>query len=136
MDTLISTIISATSALVAIIGGLLVSRVITLASEKSSIVRRLREIDSEMTNKQDMLNKIELRLLEDDVDNFIKEYAEDILVEGKTIEDILEEDDSIKRNEVELKPYVEDLYRIYNDLMTMIENTDYGYSLPSNFDLF
>lgn len=84
MDTLISTIISATSALVAIIGGLLVSRVITLASEKSSIVRRLREIDSEMTNKQDMLNKIELRLLEDDVDNFIKEYAEDILVEGKT----------------------------------------------------
>lgn len=136
MTNLISTIISSTAALVAIIGGFLVSRVITLSSEKNAIVRRIHEIDIELINKKEMLNRVELILLEEDVNDFIKEYAEDILVEGRTIEDILEEDDTINRNEVELKPYVEDLYKIYDDSITMIENTDYSYSLPSNFDNF
>lgn len=136
MTNLISTIISSTAALVAIIGGFLVSRIITLSSEKNAIVRRIHEIDTELINKREMLNRVELILLEEDVNDFIKEHAEDILVEGKTIEDILDEDDSINRNEVELKPYVEDLYKIYDDSITMIENTDYSYCLPSNFDNF
>lgn len=82
------------------------------------------------------LKNIELILLENDVDDFIEKYAEDILVEGETIESILEENNSINLTEEDLKPYVEDLYEIYDDLMTMIENTDYSYDLPRAFDDF
>ena len=75
LNILISTIISATAALVAIIGGFLVSRVITLSSEKNSIVRRLKEINNELSNKQEILDRVELILLEDDVDDFIHNHA-------------------------------------------------------------
>lgn len=52
LNGLISTIISSTAALVAIIGGFLVSRVISLSSEKNSIVRRLREINNDLKSKK------------------------------------------------------------------------------------
>lgn len=59
LNILISTIITATAALVAIIGGFLVSRVITMASEKQSIERRLKEIDNDLKIKKEMLDNIE-----------------------------------------------------------------------------
>jgi hypothetical protein len=136
LNILISTIISSTAALVAIIGGFLVSRVITLSSEKNAIVRRLREIDNELNNKKKMLDRIELILLEEDVDDFIHEHAKEILIEEISIKDILDSDDSTDLTEDELKPYIEKLYKIFKHLMKLIEETANDYALPSNFDDF
>ena len=51
LNGLISTIISSTAALVAIIGGFLVSRVITLSGEKNGILKKIKEIDKELDIK-------------------------------------------------------------------------------------
>lgn len=136
LNNLITTIISATAALVAIIGGFLVSRVITLSSEKNAIVRRLREIDSELSNKQEMLHRIELILLEDDIDDFINDHAEDILIYGKSVQDVLEEDNSSGLTVEELGPYIIKLHEIFEHVTTLIEQTEENYSIPNNFDDF
>ena len=54
LNGLISTIISSTAALVAIIGGFLVSRVITLSGEKSGILKKIKEIDKELDIKNSL----------------------------------------------------------------------------------
>lgn len=136
LNTLISTIISATAALVAIIGGFLVSRVVTLSSEKNAITRRLREINNELSNKQEMLDRIELILLEDDVDDFIHENATDILIYEKSVEDILKEDDSSGLTAEELNPYITKLHEIFEHLTTLIKETDDDYTIPNNFNDF
>lgn len=136
LNILISTIIASTAALVAIIGGFLVSRVITLSSEKNSIVRRLREINNEMNNKKEMLDRVELILFKDDVDDFIENHAEEILIERKSINTILEENPSIELTEEDLKPYTRKLFQIFEDLTSLIEKTDDEYVLPNTFDEF
>lgn len=120
----------------AIIGGFLVSRVITLASEKGSIEKRLREINTELENKQKMLDMVELELLEDDVDDFVYDHAEDILISEKPIQDILKEDNSTDLTQEELSPYIESLIAIYDKILDEINKTDIDYSLPRNFDDF
>lgn len=136
MTNLISTIISSTAALVAIIGGFLVSRVITLSSEKNAIMRRLGEINAELDGKERMYDNIELLLLESDVDDFFHEHADDVLIYKKPIEKILEEEDSTDLNKEQLEPYIEILSNIYSHMLEMIENTDEDYSLPRSFDDF
>src|SRR5699024_3830435 len=55
LEVLISTIVTSTAALIAIIGGFLVSRVITLSSEQNGINRKLRELNNEINAKKNLL---------------------------------------------------------------------------------
>jgi len=65
LNILISTIVTATAALVAIIGGFLVSRVITMASERKGI-ERIRELKNDLSAKRKMYDRAELVLLNED----------------------------------------------------------------------
>lgn len=112
------------------------SRVITLSSERNSIERRIQEINNEINSKEEMLERIEFLLLESDIDDFIEEYAEDILLGKKTVSEILEDDNSIELKEEELESYIEDLKRIFDNLMDYINRTSIDYQLPSNFNRF
>lgn len=76
LNILISSIITGTSALVAIIGGFLVSRVISLSSERSAIERRLREINNDISIKEEKYDRSVDLLLEEDADDFILEHYE------------------------------------------------------------
>jgi len=89
LNNLLSTTINSTSALVAIIGGFLVSRVISLSSEQNSIKRRLREINNEISAKEKMLDNIINWLFEDDLNDFIKANCKKILFEDKTLDKLL-----------------------------------------------
>ena len=133
LNGLISTIITATAALVAIIGGFLVSRVITLAGEKQSIERRLQEIDNDLTIKKEMLENIEKVIFEEDIDDFIQNHCEELIIEGKSLEEILRDDDSCNFSEEDLKPYVEELITIRDKTIEMIEKSE---DLPSDFTEF
>lgn len=71
LTSLISTIVTSVSALVAIIGGLLVSRVISLANDKHFIQWQVDELQLNIDHKKRILADIEFFLLEDDLDDFI-----------------------------------------------------------------
>src|SRR5690625_383178 len=133
LNTLISTFITSTAALVAIIGGFLVSRVITLSSEKNTISRRLQEITNDLSAKNKLLEKVELEILEDDIDDFIYNNCEDIIIKGKKIEKILREYDSNNLSIDEITPYIDELFKITDEIMKLIEKAS---SLPEDFTKF
>jgi len=133
LNILISTIITATAALVAIIGGFLVSRVITMASEKQSIERRLKEIDNDLKIKKEMLDNIENLIFEDDINEFIQDHCEELIIEEKNLQEILCENDYYELNEEDLKPYVEELISIRDRLNETMERSE---DIPVEFKDF
>ena len=133
LNILISTIITATAALVAIIGGFLVSRVITLAGEKQSIERRLKEIDNDLKIKTEMLENIENIILEEEINDFIIENCEDLITENKTPQELLCENDSFQLTEEDLTPHVEKLLSIKEIILDSIEKSG---QFPDDFDDF
>ena len=133
MGSLITVIITSTAAIVAIIGGFLVSRVITLASEKNSIERKLKEINSDLSAKESMLEQVNIEILEEDIDSFIYDYSKDIIIENKNIEEIIEDDDNYDFSIDELIPYLREFNSITDTVINWMRDVD---SFPKDFDEF
>ncbi|BDG30462.1 hypothetical protein [Parageobacillus thermoglucosidasius] len=133
LNILISTIIAATSALVAIIGGFLVSRVLSLSSERVGIERKLREIENDISAKKDMLERVNTALLEEDVNDFIKDNCKKILLEDKTLEQIIDEDEYTSLTVDQLKPYINEFNSIKKEVFTIINEFE-GKTIPSDFN--
>ena len=130
LNLLIVTVITATAALIAIIGGFLISRVITLSSEQGGIRRRLREIKLDIQTKDQLLSEIEENLLEEDREDFIDEYYVELIFDKVPLEEVIEiEEGSYRgRSTNDLKPVVDELMRINKDLETMFEDRGIKYS--------
>ena len=140
LNQLITTIVTATAALTAIIGGFLISRVITLSSEQSGIKRRLREINVDITAKKQLYIEAEKNLLEEDRDDFVYEHYEDLTIRKTPLKVVLEGQDGVfrGRSAEELKPAVDELTRIDSALNKLLEDRGIKYSndLPDEFDNF
>jgi hypothetical protein len=136
LGILISTIITSTAALVAIIGGFLVSRVITLSGEKSAIQRKIWEVEKEIDIKKGMFESAKQEVEEEDIDDFFRYYAEDVLFNQKSVENILEEDQSINLERDLIDSTVARMAEIFEFVLKKIEDTDDNYALPSEFNEF
>lgn len=140
LNQLITTIVTATAALTAIIGGFLISRVITLSSEQSGIRRRLREINIDIKAKEQLYIEVEKNLLEEDREDFVYEYHEDLIISTIPLEVVLEGQDGVfrGRSAKEFKPAVDELTRIDSALNKLLEDREIRYSddLPDEFDDF
>ena len=136
LNGLISTIISSTAALVAIIGGFLVSRVITLSGEKNGILKKIKEIDKELDIKNTLYESAKQVVQDEDIDDFVREYAEDIVFNKKTVENILEEDHTIKLERNVIDSALARVAEIFEFIVKKIQSTDDSYSLPSDFNEF
>ncbi|WP_413327104.1 hypothetical protein ACL6ER_09555 [Bacillus inaquosorum] len=123
LNGLISTITTSTAALVAIIGGFLVSRVISLSSEQTGIKRRIREIDNDLLAKKELLQNVEDYLLEDDAIDFLEDNIIKIL-QRETLSEIINQDTNNKRSEEELKPYFNEMQNIIKELWTLINKLE------------
>lgn len=64
LNVLLTTVITATAALVAILGGFLVSRVITLANDKSQIEKKIFELNGEIKIKKQRIQELDEKLEE------------------------------------------------------------------------
>jgi hypothetical protein len=78
---LYSTTAQCTAALVAIIGGFLVSRVVSIASSREALERRLREVRSDLVPVVRSHDEVLAEILADDTESFLYD-AQDQLVEG------------------------------------------------------
>ncbi len=140
LNQLITTIVTATAALTAIIGGFLISRVITLSSEQSGIRRRLREINIDITAKEQLYIEAEKNLLEEDREDFVYEYYEDLTISKTPLKVVLEGQEEVfrGRSAEELEPAVDELTRIDSALKKLLEDRGIRYSndLPDEFDNF
>ncbi|RBW68228.1 hypothetical protein [Bacillus taeanensis] len=134
LNTLITTITTSTAALVAIIGGFLVSRVISISSEQNGIKRKIREINNDIFAKQEIINNIENYLFEDDLDDFVTKENIKRIIEGKSLEDIIKEDDYTYLSKEELEPHFEELSGITNEMFEKMGSMDKIYDTFSDFN--
>lgn len=125
LNTLISTIVTSTAALVAIIGGFLVSRVISISSEQNGIKRKIREIDNDLIAKKEIKANIEKYLFEDDLNDFMsKKNIKRLVLYSKSLEEIIEEDEFTYLTKEELQPHFDQLRSIAKELFAKIEELD------------
>lgn len=140
LNPLITTIVTATAALTAIIGGFLISRVITLSSEQSSIRRRLREIKIDITAKEQLYIEAEKNLLEEDREDFIYEHYEDLTINKTPLKVVLENQSGVfrGRSTEELSSVVDEITSIDSALKKLFEDRGIRYSddLPDELDNF
>lgn len=73
VNWLLSTTAQSAAALVAIVGGLLVSRVVAMRSDVEALGRRARETDARIEHLEDMVVVLEAELLEEDGQDFMRE---------------------------------------------------------------
>jgi|SRR5690625_1248008 len=130
LEVLISTIVTSTAALIAIIGGFLVSRVITLSSEQNGINRKLRELNNEINAKKDLLAKVSEYVISEDAFDFISDNAELLSVEETSLKKIYNEDRHTELTLEQLEPYVEIYNSIFKETLSHMKESK---SLPSDF---
>ena len=133
LTDLIVTIATSTAALVAIIGGFLISRVISLTSEQSSIARRLREGMNEYQARESLLTKLENELLNEDAEDFIEKYYIKLTFKGSSVNEIFKKQKFRGRTEEELESYIQNLKKVYEDLKKLTKN---GQDTDLEFDAF
>lgn len=134
LNGLINTIIASTAALVAIIGGFLVSRVLALSSERVAVERRFNEIINDLNLKQNMLNEVEKIIFEEDVEEFIEDnYRELLLLDSSyktlikteaeeiTLKDIIETDKYTSLTVQDLEPYINQFVSMLKELVELIQ---------------
>lgn len=134
LNGLINTIIASTAALVAIIGGFLVSRVLALSSERVSVERRFNEIINDLYLKQKMLGDVKEIIFEEDVKEFVEDNHKELLLldssykslfeieaEEITLKDIIESDKYTSLTIQELEPYVNQFISMLEELLDLIQ---------------
>lgn len=133
LNTLISTIITSTAALVAIIGGFLVSRVISISSEQNSIKRRIREINNDLIAKREISRGIEDYLFEDDLGDFVTKKNIKRIYNGLTLDEVIEEDASNRLTKEELEPYFIQLNEMTEEIHDCLDSAENPYDSFKEF---
>ena len=107
---LLATVATCTAALVAIVGALLVSRVISLSSDQASLQRRSDELGAQVASLTERLHDVRAELLRNDAVDFVHEAADDIIERRGHVDlgVLMERHDSRGRTAEELRPYVEE----------------------------
>lgn len=133
LDILISTIVTSTAALIAIIGGFLVSRVITLSSEQNGIKRKLRELSNEINAKKDSLIQVTEYIISEDAFDFISDNVEELSVDELPLSEIHKNDRYTALTLEQLEPYIEKYHLIFNEILMHMKEFEL---IPSDFDDF
>ena len=107
-NPLLSTTATAAAALVAIVGGLLVSRVINLASERSGLEQRLADLRARLTAVQVRSDAFEERLLRWDVREVLWEGRNQFAKGGALDIEAMIDEAGVERTVEELRPFVDE----------------------------
>ena len=107
---LLATLVQSSAALVAIIGGLLATRLVTLATERNGIERRIGQLERVAETRRDQADLASKAWLDKDADSFLAD------VEGAVIatfgdadfDELYVVEDNAGRTKDELRPYFKD----------------------------
>ena len=99
-------------------------------------MKKIKEIDKELDIKNTLYESAKQVVQDEDIDDFVREYAEDIVFKNETVEDILEEDHTIKLERNVIDSALARVAEIFEFIVKKIQSTDDSYSLPSDFNEF
>ena len=93
LTSVLTTISAASASIVAILGGFIASKLISISGERNAVISKLKEIDDEIAYRTELLENAQYENDEDDALDFIKKHVEH-LVEGDSLEEVYDADDS------------------------------------------
>jgi hypothetical protein len=114
LTVLITTIVTANAAIVAIVAGFLINRVLSLSVEKSQLVERLQEITEELSPKRTEHDDAKKKYNWDVAKHFIFEHM-DMLVLRVMDFKLLIRSDKPFYNANELEPFIKEFYTVIDD---------------------
>ena len=83
LTSLIATIASCSATIVAILGGLIVSKLLSISTERQEIITRLSEVDCQLLFQKKLLSEATNALIEDDALDFIQNNIESLFFDKK-----------------------------------------------------
>lgn len=115
LTSLLTTISSASASFVAILGGLVASRLLTITSERDSVLSKISEVDKEISIKTSHQATLKKENIESDALDFIESNIEN-LVRGSTLELAFAKSSNKKLSIETLQPYWENSIAIKNKI--------------------
>ncbi len=119
--TLFSTIASVSSGFVAIIGGLITSKLISINGERTMVVDRISELDEIIDLKLNDAEEIKTQLEEDDALDFIRDNIESI-EDSKMFKDVYQTDIPQRLEFEVLENYWVKAIKLFNEFNDAIDN--------------
>lgn len=121
-NPLLTTTATAAAALVAIVGGLLVSRVISLATERSGLEQRLTDLQAQLTAAEARRDAFEDRLLRWDVQEVLWEGREQFAQGGDLDIQAMIDEARVDRTVAEVQSFVEEEVERYQAIREHLES--------------
>ena len=114
---LLSSVTAASAALVAIVGALLISRVIALSSDRLALERRAAELSVQVASLGEELDLVGKEILRRDAVDFVHAAAGDIIESQGTValDVLMQRYDPRDRSATELAPFVEEAKQAVHD---------------------
>lgn len=118
--------------IVAIIGGFIASKLITISSERDNINESLIEINNKLDLKYRQAEDLEKDLNDDDALDYIKDNV-DALFEGKCFEDVYNPSEQVRLEVTVLKSYWNKAYELLKEILECYDPTDLNSdNIPNN----
>lgn len=114
---LLSSVTAASAALVAIVGALLISRVISLSSDREALRRRAAELSAQVGSLAEELELVGREILRRDAVDFVHASAADIIDSrgSVSLDALMQRYDPRDRTSAELAPFVEEAKQAVSD---------------------
>lgn len=120
---LFSTAAQSAAAIVAIVGGFLATRIVSLSAERDSLKHRIRTLDAQLQKRQERLDTVRQGLLEWDAADFIQFHLDE-LVERRgriSLNDLIRLGGTSDRGSEELAPFYEEAVRTIQEAFRALE---------------
>ncbi len=137
---LLSTIVQSTAAFVAIVAGFVISRLLAISAERSSLQAKVRDTNLQLSIKEHNLDFLENQLLEWDAKDFLEDPdVVDMLIESRgqiSLAEAIKQTTGHNRNEDELRAYWDEAVIVTENALKFVEDHFFELGKSNNIDVF
>lgn len=123
LTSFLTTIASASASIVAILGGFIASKLLTINGERERVISRIRDVKEQQLFKRQELDEIQARVNENDALCFIKEHIEE-LINDSTIDQVYTTSEQNYIRYEDLIPYWERARGIRTSIIEFYQNNN------------
>lgn len=116
LTSFLTTVASSSAGIVAILGGFIASKLISIDGERNSVLSRLKEIEKELSYHMEELDRLQKEDDEDEALNFMTDHLDDILC-CNALEPIYQLEPRMELELEKLNPYWEKAIKIGKEYM-------------------
>ncbi len=120
---LLTTVAACSATVVAIIGGFIASKLISIGTERTEIINKLSEIDKEISFRKNEADDLQSDIDEDDSQDFIVEHIDDI-IEENGLDAVYKFEDQPPIDKDALRPYWEIAQTVYKRTREFFDKQD------------